>query len=65
MKINVFCAWGEAMDVGINLHRTPEEIKNWPGELVPIDLTSQEAREIAAQLIACADAADKLEKEVL
>lgn len=63
MKIDVFCGWGEANDVGINLHRTPEEIAAYPGELVPIDLNSQEAREIAAKLIACADRADALERE--
>lgn len=56
MKIDVFCAWGDGPDVGINITREN-------GDLVPVDLTASRAREIAAQLVACAERAEALDKE--
>lgn len=56
MKIDIFCAWGDGPDVGINV-----TLDN--GELVPIDLTAAEARLRAAELIACAERAEQLDRE--
>lgn len=57
MKIDVFCAWGSSQkDVGINIYN--EHFATY------YDLTSEEAREIAAKLVAAADQADALQNEV-
>jgi hypothetical protein len=65
VKIDVFCSWGEGSDVGINIHRTIEEVAAFPaGFLVPLDLTSEEARILAGKLLMCADRADELEHEL-
>lgn len=63
MKINVFCGWGDGPDVGINIERTPEEAAAFHGELIPVDLTAAKAREMAAELIACAERAEQLDRE--
>lgn len=65
MQLKVFCAWGEgAKDVGINIERTPDEIAAYPGgDLVPVDLTADEAVQIAVQLLIAAENARRLERE--
>lgn len=64
MKIEVFCNWGQVDDVGINITRTPQEVAAYPGGvLIPVDLTSAGARELAAELIRNADLADQLQRD--
>lgn len=66
MKLDVFCAWGDGPDVGINLSRTEEEAKRWlnPSTFWCLDFTASEARELAAKLIQCAEQAERMDKEV-
>jgi hypothetical protein len=66
MKLDVFCVWGDGPDVGINITRTKEEIEGWldPATFIPLDFTATEARELARKLIECAEAAEKLDRDV-
>lgn len=57
VKIEAFCAWGDGPDVGINYF-------NRNDALIPIDLTAPEARKLAAELIAAADASDALDRDL-
>lgn len=63
MKLDVFCAWGDGPDVGINITRTQQEVDVYMDPLfVPLDFTAAEARELARKLIECAEAAEALDK---
>lgn len=66
MKLDVFCAWGDGPDVGVNISRTEEEAKQWitPHLNFFLDFTAKEARELAAKLIACAEAAETMDRSV-
>lgn len=63
MKLDVFCAWGDGPDVGMNLSLTEEERMYWNAGLIPIDLTADAALELAAKLIAAAQQAISMDKE--
>lgn len=54
-ELSVFCGWGEGPDVGINVHHN--------GQMIPIDMTADEALLMADTLIACAKAAIALSKQ--
>ncbi len=54
MIADIFCAWGDGPDVGINY-------SGLNGEQLFVDLTSTEARAMAAQLITCAAEAEWFE----
>jgi hypothetical protein len=65
MRLDVFCAWGDGPDVGINLERTKEEAQCWINPDVSwfLDFTAAEARELARKLVVCAEAAERLDRE--
>jgi hypothetical protein len=65
VKMDIFCAWGDGPDVGINLERTDEECARYahPHRHWFVDFTAAEARKIAARLIECAEQAEKLDRE--
>lgn len=65
MKLDVFCAWGDGPDVGINITRTDEEVKGWVNAnlFIPLDFTASEARELAAKLVAAAEQAEFHDRE--
>lgn len=65
MRIHVDCTWGDGPDVAMNLHPSEEEqkgIKMFSDDLIPIDLTVEEARELAGKLLMSAMQADLLEQ---
>lgn len=55
MKLEPACTWSDGPDVAINIYTKS-------GELVPLDLTADEADELAAKLKACAARARELEE---
>jgi len=57
----VFCGWGDGPDVGINLNLPAYRVLT--GELAIIDLTADQALEIADELRNAALAAKKLDEE--
>lgn len=63
MKLTTFCGWGEGPDVGINIELDEREVaaRSDP-KFVWLDFTAAEARELAIQLVMCADQADELDK---
>lgn len=66
MKTKVFCGWGVGPDVGINYERTAGQAAAF-GSIEQkwfVDLTAKEARIMAAELIACAEYAEKMEREM-
>lgn len=60
MRIDVFSAWGECVDVGVNIEKSDEDIARFtqPERFTFLTFTSDEARELAARLITAADQAD-------
>jgi hypothetical protein len=66
MKMDIFCAWGDGPDVGINLERSDEECATCasPHRHWFIDFTAAEARQLAARLIECAEQAENLDSEL-
>ncbi len=66
MKMDVFCAWGDGPDVGINLQRTKEEAAGWlnPDTFWCLDFTAEEALALANELTAAAHAAMEMDKEL-
>lgn len=65
MKIDVFCAWGDGPDVGINLTLTEQEsvlVRANSATMVFVDLTAAKARLMAAELVACAERAEELDR---
>jgi hypothetical protein len=65
VRLEAFCGWGDGPDVGINLERTEEEAAQWKDPHLHwfLDFTAGEARELARQLTAFADAAERLDDE--
>lgn len=61
-KIDVFCGWGDGPDVGINIFLSKEFREIWSNGLIPLDFTAKEARELAAKLIQCAEAAEHMDR---
>lgn len=63
-KINPFCGWGAGPDVGINLERTPTQAAGWRDAHLHwfIDLTANEADELADKLRECARQARDLQR---
>lgn len=59
--LNVFCGWGDGPDVGINLN--PPAYRVLTGGLAIIDLTADQALEMADELRNAALAAKKLDEE--
>ena len=58
-SIEIFSAWGVGPDVGINITRTEEQAKRWADPLnCYLDFTVEEARALAAEIIAAADLAE-------
>lgn len=55
-ELSVFCGWGEGPDVGFNVHHN--------GELIPIDMTADEALLLAETITACALRAKELDKQM-
>lgn len=56
---------GEWTDVTIDITRSDRSVRHYPDpSFVPLDLTVDEARKLAAELLAAADAADKFNAEV-
>lgn len=66
MTVVPFCAWGDGPDVGFNLERTEEAAKGWrnPHLFFAVDLSAQEARQLAADLIRCAEQAEHMDASV-
>lgn len=65
MNIKVFSAWGECVDVGINIEKSDEDIARFtqPERFTFVTLTVVEARAMAYQLLACADQAERDEQD--
>jgi hypothetical protein len=62
-EVEVFCGWGEADDVCINIHRTDRECEYFPNpHLVPLGWSAAEARAIAGQIIDAAERAEELDR---
>jgi hypothetical protein len=57
-RLNLFCGWGDGPDVGINYSDGRVDI------MVPIDLTADEALELAFELTRYAQTAKKLDQEL-
>ena len=62
MRVDIFCAWGDGPDVGINVHLTEQEQRDWSLGLIPIDLTADEAIEMAHKLLSAAEGAKELDR---
>jgi hypothetical protein len=65
--MDVFCAWGDGPDVGLNFSRTEEEAARWKDPHLHFfwDLTADQADELAERLRACADQARRLNEEYI
>lgn len=59
-KIDVFCAWGDGPDVGINISNA-RTLK----DLIALDFTADEALALASELIRCATEAQQMERELI
>lgn len=60
-KIDVFCAWGDGPDVGINISNA----RVLGDGTVALDFTADEALTLASDLIRCATEAQQMERELI
>lgn len=66
MKIDVSCAWGDGPDVAMNLHPSKKEqegIRQFGDDLIPVDLTAKEAKELSSKLFMAAMQAELSEQD--
>ncbi len=61
-QVNISCTWGDGPDVLFDLHRSEKHMETWKGNLVPLDLTAEEAIHMGKHLISCGKQALALEQ---
>lgn len=65
MEIKIACTWGDGPDVAMNLHPSEadqEGMMMFGDDLIPVDLTADEAMALAGELLVAARQAKELEE---